>query len=57
MTNIGGTVNSTTLVLLVLIVGVMAYRLKDLYLGGHYVCPSCGTRRDDRHASECQWHR
>jgi hypothetical protein len=44
-------------VMLTLIAAVMAYRLRDLYVGGHYVCPRCGTRREDRHASECPWSR
>jgi hypothetical protein len=40
-----------------LLAAVMAYRLHDLYLGGHYVCPRCGAKRADRHASDCPWSR
>lgn len=49
--------NVPPLFLLALMAILMAYGLVDLYLGGRYVCPSCGTRREDRHGSECQWRR
>jgi len=35
---------------------MMAYRLADMYVGGHYVCPRCGTRSEDGHADDCPWH-
>jgi hypothetical protein len=53
----GNIVNVPPLFLLALMAILMAYGLVDLYLGGRYVCPSCGTRREDRHGSECQWRR
>lgn len=34
---------------------LMALRLTDLYVGGHYVCPSCGARNQRRHARDCPW--
>jgi hypothetical protein len=34
---------------------LMGARLVDMTLGGHYVCPSCGATRDDRHSIECPW--
>jgi hypothetical protein len=39
----------------VVIAILMAKRLTDSYLGGHYVCPSCGARSQRRHSSECPW--
>jgi hypothetical protein len=34
---------------------LMAQRLTDLYVGGHYVCPSCGARTESRHSPDCPW--
>jgi hypothetical protein len=34
---------------------LMAQRLTDIFVGGHYVCPSCGARNQRRHSSECPW--
>jgi hypothetical protein len=34
-----------------------AKKLADIYLGGGYVCPTCGTRSQDRHSVECPWKR
>src|SRR5205823_1213011 len=34
---------------------LMGSKLADMYLGGHYACPSCGTKREGRHSSECPW--
>jgi hypothetical protein len=39
----------------IVVVLLMAKTLTGIYLGGAYVCPSCGTRREDRHAEECPW--
>ena len=36
---------------------LILYRLADMYLGGHYVCPRCGARDADRHAGDCPWSR
>ena len=36
---------------------LMARRLADLYLGGHYTCPSCGAKAAGRHSSDCPWSR
>ena len=33
-----------------------ALKLVDLVGGGRYVCPACGAKRQDRHASDCPWH-
>jgi hypothetical protein len=49
--------STTTHVLLALIALFMACGLVDVYAGGRYVCPSCGARREDRHAEGCSWHR
>jgi hypothetical protein len=35
----------------VLVVVLMAKRLTDIYLGGHYMCPSCGARDERRHST------
>jgi hypothetical protein len=37
--------------------GLLAKRLTNLYLGGRYVCPLCGTRSAGRHSPECPWSR
>ena len=41
----------------VALVILMAKRLVDIYAGGHYICPSCGTRSARRHSAECPWSR
>jgi len=39
------------------IVAVLVVKtLVEIYLGGHYVCPSCGAKREDRHAENCSWN-
>jgi hypothetical protein len=34
-----------------------AKRLADVYLGGGYVCPCCGTRSRNGHSVGCPWKR
>jgi hypothetical protein len=46
---------STSLLVIVVVVLLMGVRLADLYTGGHYVCPSCGARDENRHSRECPW--
>jgi hypothetical protein len=46
-----------TFLMVVLLAGLMALKLVDSYLGGHYVCPSCGARSERRHAHDCPWKR
>jgi hypothetical protein len=41
----------------VLVIVLMAKRLTDIYLGGHYMCPSCGARDERRHSPDCPWSR
>ena len=41
---------------LVLIV-LMARKLADIYLGGHYVCPACGAKDTRHHSDDCPWRR
>jgi hypothetical protein len=53
----GVTVTSTLLPAYVFMVLLIGHRLAGLYFGGSYVCPSCGTRKADQHASECPWDR
>ena len=36
---------------------LMAKKLSGLYLGGRYVCPSCGAKDEGRHSPECPWNR
>jgi hypothetical protein len=36
---------------------LMGLRLTDIYVGGHYVCPSCGSRSERRHSNNCPWSR
>ncbi len=45
------------LLVTVVIVVVMFKRLADIYTGGQYVCPSCGTRSEGRHSPDCPWSR
>jgi hypothetical protein len=47
--------SSASFVALALMFALMAQRLIDTYLGGHYVCPGCGARREGRHAANCHW--
>lgn len=34
---------------------LMAQKLTQIYMGGRYVCPSCGARSEGRHSPECPW--
>jgi hypothetical protein len=36
---------------------LMGLKLTDIYVGGKYVCPSCGARSEGRHSRECPWSR
>ena len=47
---------SSLVLVYAVLVFLMAKLIADVYLGGAYVCPSCGARRDDRHSEDCQWH-
>jgi hypothetical protein len=46
---------SPLLAVYVVVFLLMASKLTDLYVGGHYVCPSCGSRSESRHSRECPW--
>jgi hypothetical protein len=35
--------------------GLMAQKLVDIYRGGHYVCPACGARDQGLHTPDCPW--
>ena len=48
---------SPYLLMTVVALFLMAQRLTDLYQGGHYVCPSCGSRGQSHHSPECPWSR
>jgi hypothetical protein len=48
---------SPILLVTVVLVLLMAQRLADIYIGGHYVCPSCGAKNERRHSSDCPWSR
>jgi hypothetical protein len=50
-------VSAPSHLVLALVAMLMAVGLVNLYAGGRYVCPRCGARRADRHASHCPWHR
>ena len=50
-------VSSPALLAYTVVVLLILYRLTDMYVGGHYVCPSCGARDADRHAGDCPWSR
>jgi len=52
----GATMTVPTLAAVVLLV-LMAQKLFDVYLGGHYCCPSCGARSERRHSADCPWNR
>ena len=45
-----------TLLMAVVLLAVMARKLVDVYLGGHYMCPSCGARSQRGHADDCPWN-
>jgi hypothetical protein len=36
---------------------LMGLKLADIYLGGYYACPSCGSRGEGRHSDDCPWSR
>ena len=36
---------------------LMAHKLTQIYMGGRYVCPSCGTRSQGNHSPDCPWSR
>jgi rubrerythrin len=44
-------------VVFTVVVLLMGKTLAEIYLGGMYACPHCGTRHEDRHADECPWNR
>jgi hypothetical protein len=44
------------LLVLVVLALVLFMRLADVYLGGHYSCPSCGARSQEGHSSDCPWN-
>jgi hypothetical protein len=46
---------SPFLLVTVVLVVLMAKRLADLYVGGHYACPSCGARSERHHSPDCPW--
>jgi hypothetical protein len=48
---------SPLVVVFLILAMVMAARMFGIYLGGGYVCPSCGARREDRHSDTCSWKR
>jgi hypothetical protein len=52
----GAPVSPVLLVGLVL-AGLMAQKLVDIYRGGHYVCPACGARDQGFHSPDCPWSR
>jgi len=39
----------------VVLVLLIATKIADIYLGEHYMCPSCGARTQDGHSSDCPW--
>jgi hypothetical protein len=47
---------SSLLAVFIVVVLLMAKTLAGIYLGGEYVCPSCGTRRQDQHSHDCPWN-
>jgi hypothetical protein len=47
--------SSPMLLVYTVMVLLIAYRLAAMYLGGGYVCPRCGARSADRHATDCPW--
>ena len=46
---------SASLLASVVLFCLMAQRLADILAGGHYCCPSCGARNEDRHSLDCPW--
>jgi hypothetical protein len=48
---------SPVVLVMLVLVALLAKRLADLYMGGRYVRPSCGTRSAGRHSPECPWSR
>ncbi len=48
---------SPFLLVTVVVFLLMGLKLADIYLGGHYVCPACGSRSERRHSHGCPWSR
>lgn len=48
---------SPFLLVTVVVALLMWLKLADIYLGGCYVCPSCGSRSEGRHSRDCPWGR
>jgi hypothetical protein len=51
----GGHAMSPVLLATLLLGALMARQLTSLYFGGHYRCPSCGARSEDKHSPDCPW--
>jgi hypothetical protein len=48
---------SPILLVALVLAGLMAQRLVDIYRGGHYRCPTCGARDQGLHSPDCPWNR
>jgi len=48
---------TVTTVIAVVVALVLAQMIAHGYDGESYVCPVCGTNREDQHADECPWKR
>jgi hypothetical protein len=48
---------SPFLLVAIVVTLLMWVKLADIYVGGHYVCPSCGSRSQRDHSRDCPWSR
>ena len=48
---------TATTFIAVLVALVVALAIVRIFERADYACPICGSRREDRHASECPWKR
>jgi hypothetical protein len=48
---------SPVLLACLVLAGLMAQKLVDVYRGGHYICPACGARDQRLHSPDCPWSR
>ena len=48
---------SPVLLVGLVLAGLMAQKLLEVYRGGHYVCPARGARDQGLHSPDCPWSR
>jgi hypothetical protein len=46
---------NNTYLFLTVVVLLMSWMMGSIFFNESYVCPTCGTTDQDRHAEECPW--